>query len=665
MSKKIAIASILAVVIGGIAIPGGILLNDFITDLTYDSVDEGLLGIKEQGIPIIKDSVHEAGPKALAVTFNLMREKGLEASKPGVNATFFMGQIFSIEDAVHLLGENGAATVETAFFDRTDISGMAFSDLANFLGYPLIQGLSEWLGKDLNFTSRDGNNIDIWGGVRRLKYGVNKSGWWGDRLPGIFEDTYRRVGNADWPPDNYTDSSSTINMNEDRGFGFLEMIELVESGEQDQINELVGPNGYNLSDPYENFEYQGVNYTKLEIMCHYFTDFFISDTLDLFIKDFNDNSTTLFEEFPLYRPRNWNEYNVSYEDIAYYSYIEQWAKCISYDNGADFHHSEPNIPEGTKGLEPGGPENSSGIPMQAALQLWNESDGYSLVNESGINKWYEANSSDTAYNEILTHFEKFPGYFDNYSDPNLKWSENETYGSSDWGFNETDMDLIIDWLWRDGGGWEHGSFWEVTLPKLIYDEIAFEILLEQWANGTIFGDELYPDGFPLPLGGKVAYGFEVGVPEPTNMSLGSALALWNESSEYSLVTKSGLNKWFKAVNGDDTAYSELKTENELENDSMDLLLDWLPDFQHNVMPDLAQYQYSLPTDSISLANNIQLGGLTIGGLTIGLGSAGLLGNYLYRYRIQTNKGSPKSKKEMKESVGKVQEKLGHDSEKEG
>jgi len=654
MSKKIAITSILALLIGGIAIPGGILLNDFITDLTYDSVDEGLLGIKEQGIPIIKESVHEAGPNALAVTFNLMREKGLEASKPGVNATFFMGQIFSIEDLGGL-----APAVETLFFDRTDFSGTKFSDLVGLLGYPSIKGLSEWIGNDLNFTTRNSSNNDIWGGVERLKYGINRTGWWGERLPGIFEDTYRRVGDADWPPDSYADSANTVDMSDDRGFGLLEMMDLVESADQDQINELVGPNGYNLSEPYEDFEYKGVNYTKLEIFYFYFSDFFVSETLDLFIQDFNDESSTLYDEFPRYRPRDWNGYNISYNDIAYYSYIEQWAKCLSYDSGADFHHSEPNIPEGTKGLEPGGPENSSGIPMQAALQLWNRSDGYSLVNETGINKWYEANSSDTAYNEILAHFEKYPGYND------TDWNENNTYGSSDWGFNETDMNLIIDWLWRDGGGWDHGSFWKVTLPKLIYDEIAFEVLLEQWANGTIFGEELYPDGFPLPLGGKVAYGFEVGVPEPTNMSLESALALWNESSEYSLVTKSGLNKWFKAVNSDDEAYSDLKAKNRLENDSMDLLLNWLPDFQHNLMPDLAQYQYSLPTDSISLANNIQLGGLTIGGLTIGLGSAGILGNYLYRYRIQTNKGAPKSKKELKESIGKVQEKLGHDSEKEG
>lgn len=660
MSKKIAIASILAVVIGGIAIPGGILLNDFITDLTYDSVDEGLLGIKEQGIPIIRDSVHEAGPKALAVTFNLMREKGLEASKPGVNATFFMGQVHTVDGLF-------SGSLNPIFWDWKNGSylgspSLTFSGLTSAVGYPPISGISEWHGKDLNFTAYNfstGSPKDSWGALDRLKFGVNKSGWWGDRLPGIYEDTYRRVGPESWPPDNLTNAVQLVDMSDDRGFGLLEMMELVESADQDQIHELVGPNGYNLSKPYEEFEYQGVNYTKIEIFYFYFSDFFVSETLDLFIQDFNDENSNLYDEFPRYRPRDWNGYNISYNDIAYYSYIEQWAKCLSYDNGADFHHSEPNIPEGTKGLEPGGPENSSGIPMQAALQLWNRSNGYSLVNESGINKWYEANSSDTAYNEILTHFEKFPGYND------TDWSENNTYGSSDWGFNETDMDLIIDWLWRDGGGWEHGSFWEVTLPKLIYDEIAFEILLEQWANGTIFGDELYPDGFPLPLGGKVAYGFEVGVPEPTNMSLGSALALWNESSEYSLVTKSGLNKWFKAVDGDDTAYSELKTENGLENDSMDLLLDWLPDFQHNVMPDLAQYQYNLPTDSISLANNIQLGGLTIGGLTIGLGSAGLLGNYLYRYRIQTNKGTPKSKKEMKESIGKVQEKLGHDSEKEG
>jgi len=195
------------------------------------------------------------------------------------------------------------------------------------------------------------------------------------------------------------------------------------------------------------------------------------------------------------------------------------------------------------------------------------------------------------------------------------------------------VDLLLDWLWGNGGGWEHGSFYNVTLPKLIYDDIAFEILLEQWANGTIFGDKAYPEGFPLPLGNKEIFGFEVGIPTPTNMSLESALALWNISSENSLVSKEGLTKWLGAVRGDTALYAELKAANNLNNGSMDLLLVWLPNFQRNVMPHLAQYQYNLPTDSITLGNSIQLGGIVIGSVSLGLGIAGISRIYLKRRKI--------------------------------
>jgi len=629
MSKKLAIASVFVLILGGISITGSILLNNYITDLTYSSVDEGLLGIKEEGIPIIKDSVHELGPKALAVTFELMREKGISASKPVVNGTFLMGQIYSVDELDLLLG----GTLSKIFWDWPNGTyigspGLTFSGLTSLVGYPPIMGIAEWYSSDLNFTAYNlTTGADIWGGVNRLKYGVDKSGWWGDRLPGVYEDTFRRVEIDNWPPNNLTHAVELVDLDQDRGFGIIEMLELIENANDTQIELMAGPNGYNLSNPYDTFTYKSSDYNKLEIFRLYFADYFVQETLSLFITDFNDNSTTLYSDFPLYRPRDWNGNNISYEEIAYYSYIEQWAKCRSYDDGADFHNTEPAIPEGTRGLEPGGPGNSSGIPMQAALQLWNKANEYSLVNETGINKWCEAYSNNSVKNEILAEFSKYPGYED------ADWNENDTYGESDWGFNETDMNLLLDWLWGNGGGWEHGSFYNVTLPKLIYDDIAFEILLEQWANGTIYGDKAYPEGFPLPLGNKEIFGFEVGIPNPTNMSLESALALWNISSENSLVSKEGLTKWFGAVGGDVDIYTELKTANNLNNESMDLILQWLPNFQRKVMPHLAQYQYNLPTDSITLGNSIQLGGIIIGSVSLGLGIAGISRIYLKKRKI--------------------------------
>ncbi|MFX1275072.1 MAG: hypothetical protein ACFFBP_22035, partial [Promethearchaeota archaeon] len=61
MSKKVAFASVLCLILGGISLPGGMVVNNIITDMTYNSIDQGLLGIKDQAIPIIEPMVKELG----------------------------------------------------------------------------------------------------------------------------------------------------------------------------------------------------------------------------------------------------------------------------------------------------------------------------------------------------------------------------------------------------------------------------------------------------------------------------------------------------------------------------------------------------------------------------------------------------------------------------
>ena len=51
MSKKIAAASIVCLVFGGVSIPGGILINDLVSDMTYSMVPDGLLGIQGEAGP--------------------------------------------------------------------------------------------------------------------------------------------------------------------------------------------------------------------------------------------------------------------------------------------------------------------------------------------------------------------------------------------------------------------------------------------------------------------------------------------------------------------------------------------------------------------------------------------------------------------------------------
>jgi len=646
MSKKITTLSIILLIFGGIMIPGGPMINNLIRDMTYGSIDEGLLGIKEQGIPLVKESVEDMGLKSVAISLALIKEMGADAAELLTNATIWMGFI-NTQD----LKADITVTPIPLYWDMVSgedygLGSLTFSGIMDLMNLPVIKGPSEWCGTMLNFSTYNTISGDSFSGnitgLNNLRYGVNTTEmWWGKRLPGIFEDTYRRLGDTEWPPHNLTDTISLwdlaesvakVDMDQDRGLGIIELIKLIESANETEIEEMCGPKGYNFTYPEQKIEYRGQNYTKLEILYYYLTDYFFKEGVNKIIDDFNINGMISYI-YPQYRPRDWNGHQTSYRDVSIYSIIEQWAKCISYDEGADLHDSEPSIPEGTYGLEPAGPDISSGIPMQAALQLWNQSNELSFTNIEGIYKWYEANFSSTVYQELLDEFSQYTGYEESwiYLSEIQHWSENDTYGEVGWGFNETDMDLVLDWLWGNGGGWNHGSFYEMVFPKLITDPACFRILLEQWAYGSIVGNLLYPDGFPLPLGSVTVKGFEIGYQGlgqpviPTNMSIKTALTLWEETNAYSLVSAQGLQSWFAAVGGDTLAKAILMAANGLSEGDMNLLLEWIPNFQHNVMPYLAQYQYSLPADSISLGKIIQIGAIGIGIAFVGLGAFGIAG----------------------------------------
>jgi len=664
MSKRIAITAIALLAFGGVMIPGGPIINNVIRDLTYGSVDEGLLGIKEQGIPIVIESVDELGLKSLAISLAIVKEMGAEASELLANATIFMGQIKTVEAnsiyAIYDVGGYDALLnpMQSAYFDVVEyyypawFEGSTFSQLAPAKGYPPILGISEWYGYDLNFTQSLTLDTPDFTGLDHLKYGRNTTGmemWWGDRLPGIYEDTYRRVGDDEWPPENYPRNFSisveTVDMNQDRGFGVIEIMDIIERANETEMLQLCGPYGYNFTNPYDMFPYKGVNYTKLEIFYFYLIDYYFPIGINLIVPQFNFLANQVSKDYPQYTKSDWNDYDVSYEDITTFSIIEQWAKGISYDEGADLHDSEPLIPEGTYGLEPGGPGKSSGIPMQAALQLFNVSNNLSLTNIEGIYKWKAAYDNDTdAYNELFDEFSQYPGY-----NVSVKiggqyygWKENDTYDDNDWGFGVEELNLTLDWLFGNGGEWGNGSFYENIFPTLINEKSAFRILVHQWAYGTIGGSLLYPEGFAIRLGFAEIHGFEIGYQGPgkpvisTEMPIRTALKLWDESNEYSLVTKIGLGKWFAAVGGDVGAYEELQSALGLSNGDMDLLLDWIPNFQQNVMPYLAQYQYGLPADSITLGNLLQVGGIGLGATCVGLGSIALIGNVVVRKRKRLN-----------------------------
>jgi hypothetical protein len=303
---------------------------------------------------------------------------------------------------------------------------------------------------------------------------------------------------------------------------------------------------------------------------------------------------------------------LSVNAIAYALFMEQWSNGTIlnqtlYEGGIDFSELLEDIDKPLVGFEVGC-ITPSNITRESAYALFNETSfPHALTNDSGIEHWIAAKTNSTIKGTLMVEF-------------NLTQSQ---------------MDMILFWLFEE-------SFQDNVVPELMkipppagigmnITEYARVLFLEQWANGTVLGEVLYPYGFPLPLKAGLIYGFEVGFQGwdlpvvPTNMSFKSTKSLWNVSNVYSLVNDEGLKNWYAAIiEPNSSAATELQSINSLDDDEMHMILSWLPKFKENVMPYLAQEEMNLPTDSTSFANAIEFSMVVSGGVLIGLGLISLI-----------------------------------------
>jgi len=145
--------------------------------------------------------------------------------------------------------------------------------------------------------------------------------------------------------------------------------------------------------------------------------------------------------------------------------------------------------------------------------------------------------------------------------------------------------------------------------------IVLLAVYEQWANGTINGEDAIPDGL-LSRRSPPIYGppyFELGLMYPVGLTVAQTMALWNEASEYSLVTGSGINKWYGAAPGT-TTYDNLKTQNGgLTDIQMGAILEWLPVFRDVIANKLGENDKNLPMTPYALGETLVLS-LGIGGV---------------------------------------------------
>jgi hypothetical protein len=157
-------------------------------------------------------------------------------------------------------------------------------------------------------------------------------------------------------------------------------------------------------------------------------------------------------------------------------------------------------------------------------------------------------------------------------------------------------------------------------------QIATSYFYDQWVNGTVDGEVFLSDGFLSQLDPPISgppY-FEVGLMYSTGINIAQTLALWNVGSAYSLVTLSGINKWYQAVQGN-AVHTTLKAQNgDLSDLQMSGILAWLPQFRDVIVNKLAKEDMGLTSEPYQLGQMLALTFGTIGSLVAFLGVVFLL-----------------------------------------
>lgn len=277
-------------------------------------------------------------------------------------------------------------------------------------------------------------------------------------------------------------------------------------------------------------------------------------------------------------------------ELAQLAFYEQWANgtiqgaAILPDG---FLNELSSSFAGAPYFEVGLP-SASGLSLVETMNLWNEANAYAFVNMDGILVWLGALSNTTLQSLLISTF----------------------------GISAGELTMLLTWL---------GSFLTVRVPQLIEYETGYTVpelaqisFYEQWANGTIQGLSILPDGFlsqrdPPILGPPY---FEVSLTTgSTGLTVSQCDALWNEASEYSLVSASGINKWYKASSST-TTYEDLRTQNGgLSPMQMTHILVWLTPFRDEIVNTLAKEELSLPMEPYALGNALLIG-LGAGGGTL-------------------------------------------------
>jgi len=293
------------------------------------------------------------------------------------------------------------------------------------------------------------------------------------------------------------------------------------------------------------------------------------------------------------------------DELATLAFFEQWA------NGTIF--GEVVLPDGFLGevssswagapyFEVGLP-TASGLSLYECISLWNPLGDKTFINgESFENLWLPAmQGNSTSQGTLIAIFGISPG----------------------------ELTAILSWIGSLLGlDPTTGRIADIIEYNTGFTplQIATSYFYDQWANGTVGGDDFLPEGFLSQLDPPIEgppY-FEVGLLYSSGITIAQTLALWDETSEYSLVTKSGIYKWYQAVEGN-LNYTTLKEQNgDLSDLQMTGLLAWLPQFRDVIVNKLAKADMGLPQEPYELGQTLALSLGIAGGILAALGVIVLL-----------------------------------------
>jgi hypothetical protein len=229
------------------------------------------------------------------------------------------------------------------------------------------------------------------------------------------------------------------------------------------------------------------------------------------------------------------------------TFYGQWTNASMLSSGFNLRYFSENITEDTMGLEAGRPYPTN-ISLQTAKDLWDPMNNFSFVHDDGAWLWYLA------------------------ADPTFNLSDVLKLGIQIvYSLNNASMDILLDWLSDEVAVDLVSAILPLPAPigtgRTIL-EFAEDLLIEQWANGTHNSE-----GLALDADGTK--GFEIGIPEKSNISLSSGRALFDSSNTSSFIHIDGILKWIDAYEGDTAAQNEIIGTFNLNANQLDIITTWL------------------------------------------------------------------------------------------